>query len=248
MQSSEKLDELTPALVATLRDLKNPAPDTKGQVRGKADYKYLSLPKLLEVIRASCRSTGLGFVQEVVGAPNGVGVTTRIVHLSGQWLETGPLVLPVTGGPQDFGSAMTYARRYALAAAFGLAAEEDDDAARVSGGGAQRPHPRNAGASPDAGQRADATASVASGGEASATTPSGVDSPSTAAEGGEGEAPPNAGEDDYLLPEGNKYHGHRVSAIARADPEWLKRFIGGMKDDEKRTIAERWLAFHKVSA
>ena len=57
---------------------------------------------------------------------------TRIYHVSGQWLSFGPLVLPKDNGKkmnriQQAGSAITYARRYSLAAALGIASEIDSD-------------------------------------------------------------------------------------------------------------------------
>ncbi len=134
MNHSDKLDEIAPALVAAARKLRNPKVDTKGQVRGKADYMYLGLPALLESVRDAYRELGLTFAQEVTGQDGGITITTRVMHLSGQWIDFGPTFIPAQGGPQDYGSAITYGRRYSLAAAVGLAAEEDDDGARVSVG------------------------------------------------------------------------------------------------------------------
>lgn len=137
MNGSEQLDQIAPALVAGLGKLKNPRPDGHGQVRGKSDYKYLTLPALCEHVRVAFDKVGLVFSQEVVSDSEGVGVVTRIMHLSGQWLEYGPLMLAVQGTAQEAGSALTYCRRYSLAAAVGLAADEDDDGKKAS----TRPEP-----------------------------------------------------------------------------------------------------------
>lgn len=136
VNASEHLNEIAPALVAAQRTLRNPTTDSTATVPmksgGKYSYKYLSLPGLLEHVRSAYRELGLALMQEVEGDSAGVAVTTRIVHLSGQWIEFGPLFLPASGTPQDRGSAITYARRYALAAAVGLASDEDDDGAKAA--------------------------------------------------------------------------------------------------------------------
>src|SRR6202008_4399225 len=64
-------------------------------------------------------------------------MTTRLLHESGEWME-GTLVMPLPKqDPQGFGSAMTYARRYALAAITGL--YQDDDDGNAGSGVGQRP-------------------------------------------------------------------------------------------------------------
>jgi hypothetical protein len=61
-----------------------------------------------------------------------VGVLTIIFHASGEWLEFGPLLLHGGNTAQEQGSAVTYARRYALTTALLIAADEDDDGAKAS--------------------------------------------------------------------------------------------------------------------
>lgn len=159
MRTSDKIDEIAPAFVAATRDLKNPAKDAtiQGSERRPA-IAYLSHPGLVEAVRKALRDTGLTYIQEVLETDGGIGVTTRIVHLSGQWIETGPLVLPFSGGAQDAGSAITYARRYALAAIMGMAADEDDDGTK-----AQRTPGRKPRASQGSAPQGEATASAGSG-------------------------------------------------------------------------------------
>jgi hypothetical protein len=60
-----------------------------------------------------------------------IGVVTRLLHKSGQWME-GEFTMPgVKQDPQGYGSALTYARRYSLAAFAGVATGEDDDAEKA---------------------------------------------------------------------------------------------------------------------
>lgn len=54
-------------------------------------------------------------------------LVTRIIHSSGEHVEGEfPLVCKDPNDPQKLGSAVTYARRYALAAALGITADDDD--------------------------------------------------------------------------------------------------------------------------
>jgi hypothetical protein len=133
MRTSEKSATIAAALYAVHRDLENPRKDAKGQVRGKADYRYLSLPALIDHAKAALKEAQVAVIQDVNTSEHGIGVTTRFMHLTGEWLEVGPVAMPLlTANPQEIGSLVTYLRRYALAAALNLAAEEDDDAASAT--------------------------------------------------------------------------------------------------------------------
>lgn len=97
--------------------------------------RYVTLDALLRAVRPVLNEHGVVLVQ----APTTIGdgqpaLRTVFLHAaSGEALEeTMPLFLPKTD-PQGFGSALTYARRYALTALLGVA-EEDDDANKASGG------------------------------------------------------------------------------------------------------------------
>lgn len=135
MRTSEKSATIAAALYAVHRDLENPRKDAKGQVRGRADYRYLSLPALIDHAKAALKEAQVAVIQDVssdhaiVGV---VGVTTTFLHLTGEWVEVGPLYMPTPNDPQQLGSILTYLRRYALAAALNLAADEDDDAASAN--------------------------------------------------------------------------------------------------------------------
>jgi len=156
MRTSEKTEQVSASLFAVHRDLANPTKDAKGQVRGKADYRYLSLPALIDYLRPKLKDAQLFVTQELTGGDGFVECTTTVWHLSGQHVEFGPIRLPApTSDPQQNGSASTYARRYALAAVFNLAADEDDDASSArpsepSGRGRGGPSPSPATPKPDA--------------------------------------------------------------------------------------------------
>lgn len=143
MRTSEKTDQVARSLYAVHRDLANPRKDARGQVRGKVDYRYLSLPALIDYLRPLLKEATL-FVTQEIGEPG--TVTTTVWHSSGQFVEFGPTVVPAGGDAQQAGSADTYARRYALAAVFNLAADEDDDAASARPSEPTRRHPSGAAA------------------------------------------------------------------------------------------------------
>jgi hypothetical protein len=130
MRQSETVSELSKALVVAAAELRNPHASASANT-GKYSYRYAPLDEIINDVRAVLAKHGLAALQEAVGEPGRVGVTTRIVHSSGEWIECGPLWLPAGEGAQQHGSALTYARRYALTAALLLAADEDTDAADV---------------------------------------------------------------------------------------------------------------------
>jgi hypothetical protein len=89
--------------------------------------KYADLSSVVEAIREPLSANGLSYVQVVHDAESSAKVETLILHSSGEWLSCGAVSVPVAkADAQGFGSAMTYARRYSLSAAFGVAPEDDD--------------------------------------------------------------------------------------------------------------------------
>lgn len=95
--------------------------------------KYADLATVVAAAQPVLTVTGLAVSQFPTITPNGEpGLTTILLHKSGQYIEsTMPLLAaPNKGGevtPQEQGSAITYARRYAFMAVLGLVADEDDD-------------------------------------------------------------------------------------------------------------------------
>ena len=132
MNTSEKTDMISASLFAVHRDLSNPTKDAKGQVRGNANYRYLSLPALIDHAKAALKNAQVSVIQDVRGGAGFVEVSTIFLHFSGQYIEVGPLFMPAAGDAQAVGSAVSYARRYALAAALNLAPDEDDDGRKAS--------------------------------------------------------------------------------------------------------------------
>jgi ERF superfamily len=89
--------------------------------------KYSDLSSVMEAIREPLGSHGLSIWQDATLDEQGVNITNRIVHVSGQWVEFGPLTIPL--GKKDahaVGSACSYGKRYALCTALGVVSDDDD--------------------------------------------------------------------------------------------------------------------------
>ena len=89
--------------------------------------KYADLDACLEAVDDACLAAGIAMYQETSECANGVLVETVFLHESGESLRCGKLHVPATKlDAQGYGSALTYARRYSLLTACGIAAEDDD--------------------------------------------------------------------------------------------------------------------------
>ena len=123
MTTSEHIADLAAAMAKAQQALR---PALKDATNPHFKSSYADLASVLEAGKVYA-AQGIAFVQDVQLDGDGVAVRTRLIHASGQWLEVGPLTVPV--GKRDahgVGSATTYAKRYALQAALGMASEDDD--------------------------------------------------------------------------------------------------------------------------
>lgn len=124
MNKSETINELAAALSKAQGEIKGALKDQNNPF---FKSKYADLGSVVEAIRAPLSKHGLSYVQLTEPTEKDeVRVETVILHSSGQWIGS-TLALPVSkADAQGFGSAITYARRYGLSAAFGVAPEDDD--------------------------------------------------------------------------------------------------------------------------
>ncbi len=99
---------------------------------GKFSYTYAPLDFILGLVRGTLAKHGFAVTQSAIQADGGVAVETRIIHKEGHTESYGPTFIAVSGTAQAVGSAITYARRYGLVAALGIATEEDDDGGKAS--------------------------------------------------------------------------------------------------------------------
>lgn len=94
--------------------------------------KYADLSACVEAVIDALHANGIALIQRNVPTDSGVCIETVFVHESGEMLSSGPLHVPAAKqDPQGYGSALTYARRYSLMAACGIAPEDDDGNAAV---------------------------------------------------------------------------------------------------------------------
>ena len=125
MSQSASIAKLAAALVAV-----------QGQLRGYAEdsdnpffkSKYGDLTSVWAAIREPLAVNELAVIQTlgVCDNPLDVEVSTTLVHISGEWIAGTVRLRAVKEGPQSIGSAITYARRYGLAAIVGVAPADDD--------------------------------------------------------------------------------------------------------------------------
>lgn len=125
MYQSNEIGELAAALTAAQSEFTFAVTDATGGMKNK----YATLQNVLEAIRKGLTANGIAVIQAPMPAQNGIMLRTTLAHKSGQWMAS-EISLPNDrmGGIQGMGSALTYARRYALAAMVGIAQDDDDGA------------------------------------------------------------------------------------------------------------------------
>lgn len=103
------------------------APALKTNTNPHFKSKYVGLDGCVEAVIDSLNSNGIALIQNTHESESGVIVETIFLHESGEMISAGKLHVPAAKqDPQGYGSALTYARRYSLMAACGIAPEDDD--------------------------------------------------------------------------------------------------------------------------
>ncbi len=142
MNTSEQVNELATALAKAQGIIKGATKDADNPF---FKSKYADLASVWEACRSALAANGLSIVQapraSIAEGAWVIEVETRLLHTSGQWMAES-LTLPVgKADAQGVGSAITYARRYALASFVGVAPEDDDGNAAVKGSDAKASTP-----------------------------------------------------------------------------------------------------------
>ena len=123
-QARHKPITLVHALVKAQSEMATPIKD---KVNPQFKSKYASLGSIIDAVKGALNSNGIVFVQKSTPVDDGIAVET-IFYGYGEEIGTGPVHVPVSKvTAQGYGSAMTYAKRYSLAMACGVDADEDDD-------------------------------------------------------------------------------------------------------------------------
>jgi len=136
MKTSESVKEILPALLSVTdsmqaeKDGKNP--------HFRSDY--MTLDGILNTVKPILKDVGIVILQSISSDRSTfddesglIRCTTRLIHTSGEYLECDSIVHADKMTPQGYGSAITYARRYSITTALGIAeADDDGNAAEVA--------------------------------------------------------------------------------------------------------------------
>lgn len=121
---NEEMVKISMALVKAQRAF---SPALKTSTNPHFKNRYAALDACVEAVIDALNSNGVFLMQKTHPSDNGVTVETIFVHESGEQLSGGVLHVPASKqDPQGYGSALTYARRYSLMTACGIAPEDDD--------------------------------------------------------------------------------------------------------------------------
>lgn len=126
MERSESLAKFFPAFFAAQKDVPQ---ITKERRNEHLNSNYANLTDVMEACREPLRKNNIAIMQFPESSADGAcaGVRTVLMHESGEFVSTLLLLKPRKEGPQEAGSAITYAKRYTLASMVGVIAEDDDD-------------------------------------------------------------------------------------------------------------------------
>jgi len=118
------MKQIASALVQAQRQF---GPALKTSTNPHFRSKYADLSACIEAVIDALNDNGIFLLQKNYDCSNGIMCETVFVHESGEMLECGIVHFPaVKQDPQGYASALTYARRYSLMAACGIAPEDDD--------------------------------------------------------------------------------------------------------------------------
>ena len=142
METSETKAELFKAFANFKKKLKQPLKDANNPF---FKSKYVPLENVVQVVDEAMIDTGLSYTQGIADLEEGyLRVDTIVLHESGEYMVIkGSKVKPVKNDPQSAGSATTYARRYSLSTAFGIASDPDDDGNGASQQAKNNQQPKN---------------------------------------------------------------------------------------------------------
>ena len=129
---------------AFLKAQKEVLPAKKDTINPHFKKSYADLTSVWDACRAALHGNGISVIQSAEpliddGHVVGINMQTVLLHESGTFFITSCAVRSKGEGPQDYGGAIAYAKRYGLAAAVGVVAEEDDDANQSQASTTKRP-------------------------------------------------------------------------------------------------------------
>ena len=134
MEKSESIQKLSEALVLAQKEFKTAI---KKSVNPYFRSKYANYTEVLSCVKEALNNHGISILQPI----HANRVETILLHESGEYISsfteiyTTPTIVKNRNDeilttyikPQDYGSAITYARRYALSSLLAIDSDEDDD-------------------------------------------------------------------------------------------------------------------------
>ncbi|WP_225703475.1 ERF family protein [Bradyrhizobium cenepequi] len=150
-RSSERIGAIAAALARAQAELTNPEKTLIATLRSPfpreedRSFRYASLASGLDIVREALSQQEIAAIQTTRIEPSTaqVHLTTLLAHSSGEWISSDWPVCAAkdTEAPHRMGTALTYARRYALFALVGIAGEDDLGCARHPGRLSAQPSP-----------------------------------------------------------------------------------------------------------
>jgi hypothetical protein len=137
METSPTIGNIAAAFAKAQGEFSNPPKNKEVEVQPrqrddgkwppKYKFKYATFDAILDMARPALAKHEIAMIQAVGANGSMVTVTTRIIHSSGEWIESTIAGTVDAKGLQSLGAAVSYLKRYALTAMLGIAADEDDD-------------------------------------------------------------------------------------------------------------------------
>lgn len=123
MNQSEQINELVTALAKAQQEI---GPAYKDSVNPFFKSKYADLSSVWSACKQPLTKNGLAVLQTVEYQGERMVLVTTLAHCSGQWIKSCMPIISAKQDAQGIGSAITYMRRYSLAAMVGVTTEDDD--------------------------------------------------------------------------------------------------------------------------
>ena len=126
MKTSDSTDKIFPAFIKAQAEFSRA---TKDKSNPFFKSKYADLNGYLDGSLPQLQANGLAVLQDTSAPEEGnkISVSIRLIHTSGQWIESDKLTMtPTDMKPQTFGSCLTYLRRYNYSSFMSMGAEDDD--------------------------------------------------------------------------------------------------------------------------
>lgn len=125
MKHSESIIKLSSALCKAQKNFKTAIKKSKNPF---FNSYYADYTEILSCVKPALNNEGISILQPI----NDDVVETVLLHESGEYISSSTKIYNISNKPQDYGSAITYARRYALSSILSIDSDEDDDGNRAN--------------------------------------------------------------------------------------------------------------------